>query len=144
MPLTINRPLSENEAAKAAKPSLWRGWFPAQFIEATETESKRGNAMIAVVLTVFNGGEERTFQDWFTASERHAARLRHACEAVGELAKYEAGAIAAEDFPGHAVQVRLEVEKGRAGFPARSVIADYKEDAAEDARRGVVKLRSAG
>ncbi len=142
MPLTI-KPLSESEAAKAAKPSLWCGWFPAQFTEATETESKRGNAMIAVTLTVFNGADERTFQDWFTASERHAARLRHACEAVGELAKYEAGAIAAEDFPGHTVLARLEIEKGRAGFPARSVIVDYKADAAEDARRGVVNLRSA-
>jgi hypothetical protein len=128
MPLTINRPLSDSDAAKAAKPSLWRGWLPAQFIEATETESKRGNPMIAVVLTVFNGAEERTFKDWFTASERHAARVRHACEAVGELAKYEAGAIAAEDFPGQTVLVRLEVEKGHAGFPARSVIVDYKAD----------------
>jgi hypothetical protein len=144
MPLVIKKPLSDSEAVKAAKPLLWRGWFPAQFIEATETESKRGNAMIAVVLTVFNDTEEREFRDWYTASERNAARLRHACEAVGEVAKYEAGAIAAEDFPGHAVQVQLEVEKGRAGFPARSVIIDYKADSAADARRSVVNLRSSG
>jgi hypothetical protein len=144
MPLHINKPLSEGEAAKAAKPSLWRGWFPAQFIDASETKSKRGNAMIAVTLTVFNGTEEREFRDWFTASDRAAAKVRHACEAIGELAKYEAGAIAAEDFPGQTVQVRLDVEKGRAGFPARSVIVDYRADTEADAQRGVVNLRAAG
>ena len=61
MPLTI-KPLSESEAAKAAKPSLWRGWFPAQFIEASETQSQRGNAMIALRLVVFNGAEQREFR----------------------------------------------------------------------------------
>jgi hypothetical protein len=137
MPLTI-KPLSESEAAKAAKPSLWRGWFPADFIDVWETESRRGNAMIAVALTVFNGAEERQFRDWYTASERNAARVRHACEAVGKLAEYDAGAIAAEYFRNQHVQVRLDVEKGRGGFPARSVIVDYRAASAE-----VVSLRAA-
>jgi hypothetical protein len=128
--LTIKNPLSESEATKAAKPSLWRGYFRAQFVGATETESKRGNAMIAVRLTVSNGAEEREFRDFFTASERVAAKVRHACEAIGKLREYEAGAIGAEDFPGRHVQVLLDVEKGRAGFAARSVIVDYRPEIA--------------
>lgn len=138
--LTIKKPLSESEAAKAAKPELWRGWFSADFIDAWETELKRGNPMIAAALTVFNDTEKREFRDWFTASERSAAKLRHACEAVGKLEKYEAGEIAAADFSGQRVQVLLDVEKGRAGFPARSVIVDYRPDTAAE----VVNLRSAG
>ena len=124
--LTIKKPLSESDAAKAAKPNLSRGWYSAQFIHASLTLSKRNNPMIAALLAVFNGAEERQFRDWFTASERVAAKVRHACEAVGKLAEYEAGTIAAEDFPGQHVQVLLDVEKGRGGFPARSVIVDYR------------------
>jgi hypothetical protein len=140
MPLTVN-PLSDTEAVKAAKPSkpsLLRGWYPGNFIDAWETESRRGNPMIAAALTVSTGTEEREFPDWFTASERFAAKVRHACEAVGKLAEYEAGTIAAEYFRGQHVQVRLDVEKGRAGFPARSVIVDYRAASAK-----VVNLRSA-
>jgi hypothetical protein len=140
MPPIAIKPLSDSDAAKAAKPSLWKGWFLAEFIEASETESKRNNAMIAAILAVFNGAEQREFRDWYTASERSAAKVRHAYEAVGKLAKYDAGLIAAEDFPpGQRVQVRLDVEKGHGGFPARSVIVDYKAAASE-----VVNLRQAG
>ncbi len=136
MPLIV-KPLSDRDAARAAKPQLWRGSFPAEFTAAWETKSKRDNDMIAVTLAVFNGAEQREFRDWFTASERSAAKVRHACEAVGKLASYEAGVIAADDFPGQRVQVVLDVEKGRAGFPARSVIVDYR--AATD----VLNLRAA-
>ena len=124
--LTIKKPLSETEAAKAAKPELWSGWYRGDFADSWETESKRGNPMIAVALILFHGMEQREFRDWFTASERTAAKVRHACEAVGKLEKYEAGEIGAEDFRGQRVEVRLDVEKGRGGFPARSVVVDYR------------------
>ena len=125
MPLTFN-PLSEIEAVKAATPDLWRGWHSAEITEASDAESKRNNRMIALRLTVSNGAKQREFRDWFTAAERSAAKIRHCCEAISKLAAYQSGVIAAEDFPGHAVQVKLEIEKGRAGYPARSVIVDYR------------------
>jgi hypothetical protein len=128
--LTI-KPLSESEAAKSAKnPNLWAGWLRAEILTAHETQSRRGNPMVAVRLAVLNGAEVRELSDWLTGSERFAAKVRHAAEAVGKLAEYEAGAIAAEDFLGKTVQVRLEVEKSRGGFPARSVIVDYRPDTA--------------
>ena len=137
--LTIRKPLSESEAVKAQKPMPWRGWFRAEFRETADTETKRGDPMIAVWLAVFNGDEEREYRDWFTAADRGAARLRHAAEAVDVLAQYEAGQVSADLFAGHACEVKLDIEKRR-GFPDRSVIVDYRAAAAS----GVVHLRSAG
>ena len=129
MSLSI-KPLSEREAVtQASRPSLWRGWFLADIRDAWETLSKHNNPMIAVRLAVFHGAEEREFADYFTASERFAVKLRHACEAIGQLGKYEAGSIAAEDFHGQRVEVRLDVEKGRGGYPPRSVVGDYRRSA---------------
>jgi hypothetical protein len=122
--LTIKKPLSESEALKAAKPLLWRGWFSAKFLESVEKESRRGNPMIEVRLVVFNDEESREFRDWLTGAERGAARLRHACVAVGAVDKYEAGEIGAADFPGHTCRVQVGVEKRR-GYPDRNVIEDY-------------------
>ena len=53
-----------------------------------------------------------------------ALKLRHAAEAVGALAKYEAGEIGAADFPGHDVQVKLTVQKRR-GYPDANAVEDY-------------------
>ena len=137
--LTIKKPLSESEAAKARNPKPWRGWFPAEFLDAAARELQRGNSMIEARLAVTNDGETREFLDWFTASERAAEKLRHACEACGALDAYEAGKIAPEIFPGHACEVRLDIEKRR-GLPDRSVIVDYRAAASEV----VTSLRRAG
>jgi hypothetical protein len=136
--MEIRKPLSASDAAKAAKPKLMRGWFRAEFLEAVEKDSRRGNPMIEVLLAVYDGeGATREYRDWLTTSERGAEKLRHACEAVAALAKYDAGEISQDDFPGHACQVRLDIEKKR-GFPDRSVIIDYKPASAS----GVVNLRA--
>ena len=61
-------------------------------------------------------GSERTLRDWFTDSPLGALKLRHTAEAVGALAKYEAGEIAAADLAGHDVRVKISIEKRR-GYP---------------------------
>ena len=74
-----------------------------------------------------------------TRARRAADKLRHACEAVGALDRYEAGQIDPGLFPGHACEVRLDIEKQR-GYPDRSVIVDYRAAASES----VTPLRRAG
>jgi hypothetical protein len=95
--------------------------------------------MIEARLAVTMDGETREYRDWFTASERAADKLRHACEAVGALDRYEAGKVAPEIFSGHACEMRLDIEKRR-GFPDCSVIVDYRAAASE----AVTPLRRAG
>jgi hypothetical protein len=137
--LTITKPLSESEAAQKAKPDHWRGWFPAEFREAVAKVSNAGNPMIEVAVAVFNKEQERQYRDFFTASDRAQQKLRNALAAIGKLAHYELGEVSQDLFPGHACEVRLEVEKARGNYPARSVIVDYRAAAAE-----VVSLRAAG
>ena len=120
------KPRSETEARKAARPVLLHaGWHDAEFREATERQSKRGNDMIEALVVVREpDGNEREFRDYLTDTGMGALKLRHACEAVGALGKYEAGEISAADFPGHACRVRVGVEKRR-GYPDRNIIEDY-------------------
>ena len=75
------------------------------------------------------------FKDYLTNTPLGALRLRHACEAVGTLDRYNAGEISASDFVGHTVRVKIGVEKKR-GYAPRNIIEDY---AVSEAR--VVSLR---
>jgi hypothetical protein len=131
---------SEAEAVKASRRTLLRsGSYDALIREAVEKQSKRGNDMIEAGVVVYDGeGGEREFRDFLTNTGLGAAKLRHACEAVGALAKYEAGEISAADITGN-VRVKIGTEKRR-GWPDRNVIEDYAPASAS----GVVHLRSAG
>jgi len=119
-------PRSEADAQKASRRTLLKdSMYDALFREAEERQSKRGNDMIQVLLVVSDAdGNEREFRDYLSDATLGAAKLRHACEAVGALAKYEAGQIEQADFPGHACRVHVGIEKKR-GFQDRNVILDY-------------------
>jgi len=132
-------PRTEGDAHKAARRTLLKpGLYDARIREAGGRPSKAGNDMVELVIEVPDAdGNAREFRDYLTNSDFCAVRLRHACEAVGALARYDAGEIAAADFPGQAVRVRIGVEKRR-GWPDRNVIEDYAS-----ADRSVVRLREA-
>ena len=117
---------SESEARKVSTRTLLAaGKYPARIIEAVEKTSKAGNDMIELRVGVIDrNGNVREFRDWLVATDRGALKLRHAAEAVGALAQYEAGEISAEDFPGHDVRVQIGVEKKR-GYPDQNRIEDY-------------------
>ena len=130
---------TESQAQSASRPVLLSGWHEARIVEAIEKPSKRGNDMIEITVGVRDAeGNERTFLDWLTDTPLGAVKLRHACEAVGALARYESGEIGQADFPGHDVRVKIGIEKKR-GYPDRSVIEDYAVSSASP----VITLRSA-
>lgn len=132
--------VSEGEAQKAARRMrTWKaGLYDARIEDAREMLSKAGNDCFELTVIVRGAaGEERTLRDWLSATPFGLLKLKHAIEAVGASAKYQAGEeISQEDFPGHDVQVKLGVEKKR-GFPDRNIIEDYRASS-------VVQLRSAG
>lgn len=132
-------PRTEEVAQRVSRRALLSaGMHDARITEAAEKPSKRGNDMIELAVVVRDAaGDDRTLTDWLTDSSMGALKLRHAAEAVGALAKYEAGDISAADFPGP-VRVKIGVEKKR-GYPDRNVILDYAA-----AVSGVVNLRAAG
>ena len=120
---------SETEARKASQRKLLSaGQYPARIIEAVEKASKAGNDMIELLVTVRGAdGEERELRDWLVGNDRGALKLRHAAEAVGALARYEAGEIGQNDFPGHNVRVKIIIEKRR-GYPDLNRIDDYARE----------------
>jgi hypothetical protein len=129
---------TEAEAVKLARRTLYKpGWYDAEITEAIDKVGEK-SGKDCVELTVKVG--DRTFRDWLSDAERAAAKLRHCCEACGDdvFERYEAGAVGQADFPGHAVQVKIGIQKGNRNFPGdRNVIEDYR--AAADSR--VVNLR---
>jgi hypothetical protein len=134
-------PRSEADALRVSSRALISsGMHNAQIVEAVAKLSKRDNDMLELGIVVTDAnGDKRTLRDWLTDSTLGAAKLRHAVEAVGALAKYDAGEIGPNDFQGHYVRVKIGVEKKR-GFAPRNVIEDYATSAASS----VVTLRSAG
>lgn len=124
---------TETAAIEASRRTLLApGWIDGAVIrEAAERPSARGNDMIELTVAVPDGrGGERLFKDYLTSTPLGALRLRHACEAVGALDRYTSGEISASDFPGHAVRVKIGIEKRR-GYAPRNIIEDY---AATEAR----------
>jgi hypothetical protein len=119
-------PRSAEEAAKVSRRALLpAGWHDGRIAEAVEKPSKRGNDMIEITVIVPDAdGNERTLRDWLTDSSLGALKLRHAAEAVGALAKYEAGQIGQGDLAGHDVRVKVSIEKRR-GYPDSNRIEDY-------------------
>ena len=117
---------SETDARRAAQRKLLpAGQYEARILEATETTSKSGNDMIELQVSVRGrDGSERELPDWLVSNDRGALKLRHAAEAVGALAKYEAGEIEQSDFVGQHVRVRIVIEKRR-GYPDQNRIEDY-------------------
>jgi hypothetical protein len=132
---------SESLLQKAAQPSLLRpGWYDGEFGEVIERISLRGNEVFDARVAVRHAdGTTHEIRDFLLDGGRGGLKLYHACCAVGVGAKYEAKQeISASDFTGHAVRVKIGIERKR-GFPDRNIIEDYAAAAAE-----VVKLRSAG
>jgi hypothetical protein len=129
---------SETAAIEASRRTLLPlGWIDDAMIHAAlERPSARGNDTIELDIAVPDGrGGKRPFKDWLTNTPIGALRLRHACEAVGALDRYNAGEISATDFVGHTVRVKIGIEKKR-GYAPRNIIEDY---AVSEAR--VVSLR---
>lgn len=129
---------TEAEAVQASVRRLLKpGWRDGLITDALEKLSRAGNDCIELTVIV----EDRTFRDWLSNADIAAAKTRHCVEAVGALERYEAtGEIGQDDFPGHAVQVKIGVKKGTRNFPGdRNVIEDYR--AAGNSR--VVSLRTA-
>lgn len=132
-------PRTEEAAQKVSSRKLLPpGWKDARLSEAIEKLSKAKNPTIEVTAIVADAeGFERTLRDWLTDTPLGAAKLRHACEAVGALALYESGEIGSADFVAHDVRVKIGIQKSR-GYPDSNCILDYAP--AADSR--VVDLRA--
>lgn len=101
------------------------GEYPFTVIFAEDAKSKNGNDMIKVKLGVYNGDAIR----WHVTDylmEKMEAKLRHFCEAVGLLPRYEQGCLQASDCLQRSGMVKLVIKSDSNGqFPDKNEVRDY-------------------
>lgn len=109
------KPVSAEEANKPAQ-NLWpKGYYDFEIAKAEDTVSKTsGKDMIKLNLKVFNSdGDYIWIFDYITFDESMAWKLRHCCESIGILDKYDGGELEAGDFESGAGRLELQVQVSR-------------------------------
>ena len=125
---------SAADAEKASQRTLiTAGIYQAVIREAVERPDRHEASMIELLVGVRDAdGNERQFRDFLTGYDAGAAKLRKCCASCGPdvLARYEAGHISQDLFPGREILVRIGIQKGTRAYPnSRNVILDYVEPA---------------
>ena len=116
------QPRSEADIKKAGLAPA--GDYTFEVLTAEETKSKAGNPMIKVKLGIYNGDRVgvHVWDYLLTAME---AKLRHFCDAVGLLAKYEAGNLTYQDCVGRSGLCRLIIEDKDPAYEPKNAVKDY-------------------
>ena len=108
---------------------LPEGMYPFRVIKSEDMLSNNGNDMIKITLLIFHGeGKTITIYDYLL--EKLAYKLRHFCESVGILEKYQLGILEAHDCESREGYVHIKIEKGKekpegGNYPDKNVVKDY-------------------
>lgn len=93
-----------------------------EVLEAVDTQSKKGNDMIALKLKVYHGEGFKLMNDFLMEAMPH--KLLHFCETADLMTAYTNGTLRAADCVGRAG--KLEVRVDPAGeYPAKNSVKDY-------------------
>ena len=114
-------PKTAAEIALKSKPLT--GIFPATVHTASDEISKKGVPMIKLDVTVYIGDKSTEKTTYLHPAME--VLVYHFCEHAGLLDAYNAGALSAEMCEGRDVMVKLGIEKGKDGYPDKSVIRDF-------------------
>jgi hypothetical protein len=137
MPMRVTPRTAEEAKRVSSRELIEPGWVDSVIDQAGQTKSRFGNPMIALRhLVQMPDRSQRELPDWLLDVPAVAEKLRSAVVAVDALDRYEQGEIAAEDFVGRTVQIRVGIERRR-GQPDRNCVLEYRT-------ASVVQLRSAG
>jgi hypothetical protein len=112
-------PVSEEEAAR-----LWpKGEYDALVTLAVEKQSKKGNDMFELSLTVYDGEKETKLKDWLMPD--FPAKLQAFCKSGGFWDEYMAGELSAHLITEANVRVKLGVQEGDDEYPPRNKVVGY-------------------
>jgi hypothetical protein len=113
---------SENELAE--ENLLPAGVYPFEVITAEDKQSKAGNDMIALNMRIYSADGRPFFvKDWLM--EAMGFKLRHFCEEVGILDKYEAETLTGTDCEGRQGYLVLKQEPAKGDFGPKNSVKDY-------------------
>jgi len=115
-------PKTENELQELDL--LAAGNYPFRVTTAEDAVSKKGNDMIKMKLHVMDPQTNRQTFVFDYLMEAMAHKLRHFCEAVDMLDKYESGTLTPKDCEGQEGELELIVEPA-GEWPAKNAVKDY-------------------
>lgn len=127
------QPKTEQEVASSDL--IQPGTYDFEVAEAEEKTSASGNDMIAMKVWIFpTEGGRRTVFDYLVGTEKAQFKVRHFAAAVGMIAEYERGELAALDIQGQTGKCKVVITKDKSGqYPDKNSIADYLPMAANAA-----------
>lgn len=116
----------KSEAEIASENLLTAGIYDFEVVKAEDQVSKAsGNDMIKLTLHVYDAdGTEHLVFDYLL--DAMAAKLRHAAEVFGMLAKYERGALISDEMVGKTGKVNIIVRKNKdPQYADQNAVKDY-------------------
>lgn len=93
-------PMTDEEARKAESNCFDEGTYQFLVIECEARTSKKGNAMLAVVLEVRTDIGKRKVRDWVMLDGQMAWQLKKFCECIGLADKYASGKLDEDEMVG--------------------------------------------
>ena len=118
------QPKTEQEVQEANL--LDKGEYDFVVMSAEETQSKAGNDMIALKISVMDEEERgHTVFDYLVSTDAMSYKLRHFAASIGLLADYEGGNLPAEKMEGRAGRCTIVVTPARDGYAAKNSVQDY-------------------
>lgn len=120
------QPKTEREIAEAGL--LPAGEYDFEVIEAEDTQSKAGNDMVALKLSVYDNkdGATRRVDDWLVDTDGGAYKIRHFASATGLLTLYEKGSLPASEMIGRVGRCKIAIRKDKTGnYPDKNSVTDY-------------------
>jgi hypothetical protein len=115
-------PKSEEDIAKAGL--LPAAEYDFDVLSSTPAKSKAGNDMIKLKIGIYDGDKiTRQLYDYLLGAME--AKLRHFCDSVGLLSKYENGTFCAEDCLGRSGRCKIVQKDAEGNYPPKNKIRDY-------------------
>lgn len=129
--MTFYTPKSEEQLVKEGL--LSKGEYDFEVTESVEGLSKKQNTMLVLDVTVFGpDGERKYVKDYIAFGSNFGERkFRHAADACGLTAQYEAGTLRGPDFKGACGRALVDIDENP-GYSPKNVIKDYVKRKDED------------
>ena len=120
----------KTEVQIAEEGLLPKGEYFFEVVDATDKLSKKGSEMIKLDLAIStDDGDRRFISDYLL--DAIAYKVRHAADACGLLAKYEAGELVGADFINCSGRCKIIIKEDKTGqYPPSNSVTDYIKNGA--------------